>query len=200
MGSDHFTQEEIDRIRRGEFHGLADAARLMQKTQPGRPKVVGRWDWHVWMFIVTTCLPCFGLYCLTMWVRAGLWKKHEKREAMEKQKPPSPSSAAPSRSQISALEQEIQKMKMLLLANGKGLPRLSPESWQRIFESGKVKETEPSEKPLASNSGKGQSNLKFSDRVWNSVKPWLPFYVEPYFKKREGPPPKTDFTTIVKDV
>ena len=197
MGSDHFTQEEIDRIRRWEFHGLDDALRLMRKTRPG-PKLVGRWDWHFWMFLVTTCLPCFGVYCLVMWVRAGLWKKHEKRLAIEKQKAALSSKTTPSHVQISVLEQEIQRLKILLLTNGKGLPKLSPESWQRIFDSGKVEKAEPSEKSPASNSD-GQNKLKFSERVWNSVKRWLPFYVEPYFTKRQGPPPKTDFRAIMKD-
>ena len=193
MSSDRFSKEEIERVAKWQFKGLEDAARLMSKRPPGQ-RFVGRWDWHFWMFLVTTCLPCFGVYCLAMWVRAGLWEKHRQREAL-KEKEASEKVEMDPQEQMAVMQREIENLKLLVLMHGKNSPQLSPESLRRLF----TLETEKAKlEKMKQPEDKVEREVSYSDRIWNAIKPWLPFYVEPYYRRKEGPPPKTDFTALMK--
>lgn len=170
--SDRFTKEETERVIRSDFKGLADAMELMRKRKQG-PQVVGRWDWHLWMFLISTCLPCFGVYCLAMWVRSGLWEDHRKREAAKQQ---SVIKSDPTQQRISALEKELQYLRYLVLL---GTPGLTPETLQRLLpgdQSSKEVKEAPSKSPV--------QKLSWNDWIWLRVKKWLPFYVEPYYGQK----------------
>jgi len=179
MSKDQFTKEEIDRIVRWEFEGLGDAASLMLKRQ-NKKKIVGRWDWHLWMFIVSTCLPCFGLYCFAMWARKGLWEEYRKMEADKK-----PAEDAVANDQVTLLQKEIQRLKMMLYLRSGRNPPFNAES---VFPKPPPKKEEKKPEP---------KQKSFSERMWSKITPWLPFYVEPFYQPGKKPP-KTDFSPLMK--
>lgn len=192
MSSDHFSKEEIDRVTKWQFKGMGDALELMMK-RPSRPSAVGRWDWHFWMFLVTTCLPCFGVYCMAMWVRSSVWEERKKNEEKRVQILEKRATNDP----ISELKEEIARMKVLMLLNRTHHPVLSLEGLKKLLSTEEKKSGDPS---LALKQSEPQKDTKkpFSERLWSSIKSWLPFYVEPLYKPTNAPPPKTDFRAIMK--
>lgn len=142
---------------------------------------------------MTTCIPCFGVYCLAMWVRSGLWEKERKREAERKKAAENiPEKAWDAEEEVGVMQKEIQRLKLLALVNVKHNPQLSTESLKRIF----AEETTQSKKEIKPQP-KTVDKENLTDRIWNSIKPWIPFYVEP-FNRQQGVPPKTDFTALMK--
>lgn len=186
--SDRFTKEETERVIRGDFKGLADALELMRKRKQG-PQVVGRWDWHLWMFLISTCLPCFGVYCLAMWVRSGLWEEHRKRETAKQDSSNKPD---PTQQRISALEHELQYLRYLVLL---GSPKLTPETVQRMIP-GNQSTKEVKEAPSEERSPVQKTS--WSDRVWLRIKKWLPFYVEPYYDQKTDHHQNSGLSTVFK--
>eukprot|EP00210_Caulerpa_lentillifera_P000739 g716.t1 len=190
--ADHFTKEETERVIRGEFKGINDAMELMQKRKPGR-QLVGRWDWHLWMFLISTCLPCFGVYCLAMYVRSGLWaeyhQKQEEEEAKKQQQTIKPMD--PMQQRMLELEKELKYLRNLVVLGGTKLP---PETIMRLLTPAQATKQQ---QDSVSDQRSDLVVKSWSDRVWNRVKKWLPFYVEPFFPKNSNDP-YSGLSTIFK--
>lgn len=110
------SHEELERASKPDFKGFQEAARLMMKKKPG-PRYIGRWDWHLWMFLIG-CLPSVGIYCVALWVRSDIKKKEQvlELERIYKEKELEKKAKMPSLSdRIQSLENKISTLQIQLL-------------------------------------------------------------------------------------
>ncbi|GMH34531.1 hypothetical protein BSKO_02365 [Bryopsis sp. KO-2023] len=108
-------RQELEKASKSDMEGFMQAARLMMKPKSG-PRYIGRWDWHLWNFLIAL-LPACAVYGLAMVGRhqfntgeqlIALQKEKEELEAKEN------APEDPAMKRIQDLEDRIQALQLSL--------------------------------------------------------------------------------------